>query len=405
MSAKNIIKAIARPLKSQVLGIVKERRVRALEKNLLLIKNENSFSVYETLKLASIYVESLRIKDGSYGRYLYKRNSRKPILYASIFAVLFRHLTGTLYEISSADKQEWIKYIQDHQSSDGLFRDPLVQNEIAETEDWWGWRHLTMLALMALTALGAKPKYKLQFLEKLDTADKIYSFIEKLNWAERASFTSNTLQNYGVFLQYSRDFLGEEHLKDAVSALLDGITEKVDPETGLWGSGLSSANAALSEGVQAGYHFWLLFWYEKQKIPYARQAFKSISLLQNSYGAFNLDNDFASACQDIDAIHPIAKLCVDFPDLQLSGSEILLKSLPWIVSNFNEDGGASFQRHSCFRYGHDLMATGRNESSIFATWFRVLSIGFLMQVLPSNDSRKTEFHFLHCPGLQFPINY
>ncbi len=60
------------------------------------------------------------------------------------------------------------------------------------------------------------------------------------------------------------------------------------------------------------------------------------------------------------------------------------KALPWLLFNFNPDGGASFRCDGPFRYGHDLMYIDSNVSSIFATWFRI--------------------RFPDCPGLQYPID-
>ena len=47
-----------------------------------------------------------------------------------------------------------------------------------------------------------------------------------------------------------------------------------------------------------------------------------------------------------------------------------------------KDGGCVFRKHSSFKYGHELMTTSEEESNMFATWFRTLSIAYISQVLP-----------------------
>src|SRR6266446_4786892 len=115
------------------------------------------------------YVKSLHIDDGSYRKYRYAYGREASLLYASVFAALLRHLLGDLHQLTPKQQSQWVDHIRSYQCTDGLFRDPLVVNDIAETEDWWGWRHLTLLTLMALHALGSRPKYQLSFLERVNT--------------------------------------------------------------------------------------------------------------------------------------------------------------------------------------------------------------------------------------------
>jgi hypothetical protein len=352
-------------------------------------------------------VDSLRIQSSPYGQYRYNQRGTKPLLYASVFAALFRHLVGDLEQLTEEERQQWINYINSYQCEDGLFRDSLIANDIAETEDWWGWRHLTFHALMSLNALGGRPKFFLNFLEIVNTPEKVKQWIHRLDWNERASFTSNTVQNYCVCMQYSRDFLHESSLQDCINELLAGVSEYCNTKTGLWGRGIDNPVVALSEGVQAGYHFWLLYWYDKLPIPYPDKAVQSIINLQNPLGGFDLTRFYSSACQDIDSLHPLIQLGIQYPQFKEQAIVTVRKSLPWILSNFNHDGGACFLKESPFEYGHQLMFSQISESSIFATWFRMLALSYSYEILKDyiNWIQVYKFNYLTCPGLQFPLFY
>lgn len=156
---------------------------------------------------ALFYTENLCMPGMPYERYCYKHGSKFPILYASVFGVLLRYLLGDLNRLIPQERGQWIEYINSYQHKDGLFRDSLVSNEIAETEDWWGWRHLTLLALMALHSLGAKPRFPLQFLETLSTPAKVRLWLNQLNWGPRVSFTSNKFKIMGLLCNMHGIFL------------------------------------------------------------------------------------------------------------------------------------------------------------------------------------------------------
>lgn len=404
-STQSVLKSTKSFLKYQVKRFSHTQKITKLKRDLNEIALLPDLGLLKTIQAAVEYTEKLRYKKAPYGRYRYTYSGNKPILYASVFAALLRHLLDDLQSIDEEQRLEWIDYINSHQCEDGLFRDPLVENEIAESEDWWGWRHLTLLTLMALTALDGKPKYHLHFLEKLDSKSKINQFLSQLDWQRGVSYTSNSLQNYVGGMQYARDFLNEASLSPLIQEILYGITERCSSVTGLWGSSYDTSEQALSEGIQAGYHFWLLYWYESFKIPFQNKVSSSIFKLQNSYGGFNLENDFSSACEDIDALHPLVYLKQNstFKDKEEGEFvEFVRRSAIWTISNFNHDGGAVFRRHESFLYGHELMRSRKNESSIFATWFRMLCLAYCFKIL-ARETQLFKFRFLDCPGYQFDI--
>lgn len=341
------------------------------------------------------YARACQLPGSPFGRHTYAPGASAPLLYATCFAVLLRHLLGEVDTWRKCDRDELAAWINGFQADDGLFRDPLVAQPSAETEDWWGWRHLTLLSFMALHALGGRPRRSFAFLAPLADPSAAGRWLDGLDWSARVAFTSNAVQNRVAAMQFARDFMGDHAYDETIPTLIDLIAARCDAHTGLWGADFPDRRSALSEGVQAGYHFWLLFWYERRDIPHPAAAARSLLRLQNRLGGFNRRRAFASACEDIDALDPLVRLSLRE---QADAREPIRRSLSWILTNFNEGGGAVFRRDEEFVYGHTLMHSSPDESSIFATWFRTLALAVGSRFLHPEGTR---FHFLDAPGLQF----
>jgi len=321
------------------------------------------------------------------------------VLYASTYAALTRHLYGDLDTLTAEEKTEWAAYINGYQTEDGLFRDPAVANDIAETEDWWGWRHMTLHTSMALTALGAVASQPFVFLEPLLDPDQLTSWLESREWDTRPDFVSNEVQNFGTLLQYARDFHDDKRAGHAVETLLDWLDAKQDPSTGFWGPSDGSPEH-ISRGVQTGYHLWLLFFYDKRTPRYVEHIIDNALATQNRLGGFGLQPN-SSACDDIDSIDPLVRLSLGTDYRRTDVRSALERALPWVIANMNKDGGFVFRRQVPLEYGHPHMSSQTDESAAFPTWFRTLSLGFLAQALPDSVLNDVSWQFVDSPGLQF----
>ena len=112
--------------------------VQQLERKVNSVKYEQIY--VNSLRTQTLnFVESMRVQGETTGCYRSSEPHQIPVLYASAYAALTRHLYRDLHTLTDGEKEEWISYINTFQRDDGLFRDPAVQNEIAETEVWWGW--------------------------------------------------------------------------------------------------------------------------------------------------------------------------------------------------------------------------------------------------------------------------
>jgi hypothetical protein len=126
----------------------------------------------------------------------------------------------------------------------------------------------------------------------------------------------------------------------------------------------------------------------------------SCLVTQNRLGGFGVPLN-SSACEDIDSIDSLVRLSfiTDYRKEDIRKS--LEKAIIWVLTNLNADGGWVFRRGEGFRYGHDLMWARTDQSSMFPTWFRTLSLAYISKVLPHNSVTALTWQFIRCPGLQF----
>ena len=369
-----------------------------------LDKSRNKWSTashydFKQIRNATLqYIKSNQKSEVCIGAFSYKPKG-PALLYASCFAALSLHLCDDLKTISAEDKNNWIKYIQSYQCDDGLFRDQLINIPIAEEIDWWGWRHLTLLVTMALTALGGIAQKEFRLLDSFRQPGAMSKWMKTRNWKLDPAAVSNEIQNHAALLQYARDFQNQSWCQDAMDELYKWLDRHQDQSTGLWGDRFNTPRL-LSYGVQTGYHLWLLYLYDKRPIQYMERIIDSCLATQNKLYGFGVALN-SSACEDIDSIDPLARLyfLTDYRRDEIC--KALERALYWILVNINHDGGWLFRRGEKFCYGHKLMATDTNESSMFPTWFRTLSLAYLGKALPDSPVGNFDWKFIHSPGLQF----
>jgi hypothetical protein len=116
---------------------------------------------------------------------------------------------------------------------------------------------------------------------------------------------------------------------------------------------------------------------------------------QSALGGYGPYRTPSSACEDIDSIDPIVRFG-GVASAQCATSA--RRALPWVMHNFNDDGGAVFRRDAEFVYGHHLLSSRQNESNLFATWFRLLSLALIDRC---SAMQAVTWSFLDAPGLQF----
>ena len=356
------------------------------------------YSSFKQIKNNTLqYIEKMRITSKPYGRYRYCEHSSTPLLYSSLYAVMTRHLYNDLETLHDDERKEWIDYIKRHQREDGLFVDKYVENEIAEICDWWGWKHLTAHALVALSCLGEISEVRIKYIEPFYNTTYLLNWLENCKW-NSSSDDSNAIHHIGAFLQYARDYQNNENASIAIEVMFHWLDNHVDKKSGLWG-GVPKDQRMLDLLVQSAYHIWILYFYEKKSIPYIEKAIDSVLSNQNSLGGFgSIPN--TSACQDIDSIASLVWFSYSTNYRAEDIENSLRIALPWILANGNTDGGYVFQRGIPLTYGHPLMHSAADQSAMFPTWFRSLCLSYLS--LSKSNMRWYNFepHFTDCPVLQ-----
>jgi hypothetical protein len=368
--------------------------------NLFTFFHKNSQFDFEEIKRKTLaYVTSMKVGK-EIGIYKYSQSTTQPNIYASVYACLIRYLYGDLKTLSKEEKRKWLRYFDSYQSkTDGLFYDPVLKNNLFAESDWWGARHLALHIIMAYQVLGTTPKYKFKFLEKYYQKKFLQNWLDQFNWQTvipAGNDLDNKIMNIGCLLQYSRDYLGDDKAATSIKWLIKYLRNKINPVTGMWGNYDLSNPDQLSRMIQFAYHLFQIFFYDKYSLRYPERAIDCLLKNQNKRGGFSPYLN-SSACEDIDSTELLIHFSKISPYKNLEVKQSLKKALRWILSNINNDGGFVFRKEEAFNYGHQEMSSKRNESSLFATWFRTVNLAHLTNYLGVDQ----KYEVVGLPGYDF----
>jgi len=341
------------------------------------------------------FVESMKVSE-SYS-YRYAPSVSQPNIYNSIYACLLFFLLDKNNIFSKEELYSWGKHINSFQREDGFYIDKNIEAGHYYDIDWWGARHLSPHVIIALNYIGMKPKYEFNYIKKYYDKKELKNYLNSLDFDNIiGTDPDNALMNLGVLLQYQRDFFGDIKAGETLGILFDELEKRINPRWGSWLYGSDDDMHYLSRTQQFAYHLYPLWLYDKRPIQHINKLIDLTLKTQTVLGGFGARLN-SSACEDIDAIFLLIKLSELTPyrkdDVNLS----LAKYFPWVLSNQNSDGGFVFNRNEPFTYGHTFMSSKKNESHLFATWFRTLSIAYLTKYL----GLKNNFNIGRCPGYHF----
>lgn len=359
-------------------------------------KYKNSRSIDEIKKTSVLYINSMRKLGNNFVGYKYSKNTTKPILYSTIANLLLKHL----YKIKDEQNKIELDYLLSFQDEkDGLFKDPSIKCKKAEQLSWWGWKHLTLHVLNTLALYKEKPRFENLYIKKYNTPDKLTKYINSLDWGKQVPDTSNEIQNIGTMLQYERDFNSHTEYNQLLQIIYDKINKEQNKETGLFGVNFNSKKE-LSYGIQAGYHFWTLYFYDNQNIQNKEQIIDSLLLSQNKYGGYDY-RMYSGACADIDSIDPLMRFLfiTDYRKEDIINS--LKKAKSNLLVNNNKDGGWVYRRNEAKKIFHKEMYSGKNISNVFYTWWRILGLAYCTKGINYIEKTESNFHFEKVPGVQF----
>ncbi|MFC1695075.1 hypothetical protein ACFL1C_02935 [Pseudomonadota bacterium] len=331
--------------------------------------------------------------------YRYSAGSTRPTLYSSAYACMITSLLGKFSSSDGREKQGWLAHFDAHQNSnDGSFFDPVVNNEHFADSDWWGGRHLALHMISAYTALGEVPRTPFGFLEQYYDINRTRNWLDACDWSSSIGHEDdidNKIMNIACLMQYQRDQWDDEKAAKAVDFFQDYLLEKINPGTGMWGKWDTSNPHHLSRMVQFAYHLYPLFLYDGKDLPNMNEVISLTLQTQNRYGGFGAYSN-SSACEDIDSIDILCRFGHLEPSRKQEIDKTLMTAAEWVLCNQVEDGGFVFRLHEPLVYGHQEMASGRNEGALFPTWFRLLSLAYLARYFGQE-----QFVINRAPGLEF----
>ena len=348
-------------------------------------------------RLSLDYLSSMRLtRGGQFIGYRHSASTTKPVLYATLASLLLKHLYG----VEDEQVAEELEFVLRFQSDDGVFRDPVIACPEAETQEWWGWRHLTLHALMTLALYDVPARKEFHSILGISDKDRFREYLRTRDWGERVAWTSNELQNVGVMLQYARDYQNSASAGALMEILFEELEIRQDARTGLYGNRFDTP-MQLSQGVQAGYHFWLLYFSDHRPINHVERIIDSLLHTQNALGGYGVKWN-SNACEDIDSIDPLVRLSRQTDYRREDIQESLRKALPALLHTLNGDGGWVFRRHEPLTLVHPQMFSATNESNVFYTWFRVLGLAYCLCGLRQVPAELTySWNFASAPGHQF----
>ena len=332
--------------------------------------------------------------------YRYSAESSRPTLYASAYACMVLSLLGKLKQISKSERLAWAAYFDSFQrADDGLFYDPAINNELYADSDWWGARHLALHMISAYTALGQRPRYPFRFLQQYYETDRIGAWLDRSDWSASIGLVDdvdNKIMNIGCLLQYQRDTWKDAKAAKAVSYLQGYLKDRINRETGMWGTWNLGNRHHSSRMVQFAYHLFPLFFYDQKSPDHPGKIIDIVLKTQNSIGGFGVCAN-SSACEDIDSIDILCRLAAAVPERRAEIEVALQRALSWVLCNQVDDGGFVFCLYEQMTYGHQEMSSELNQGAMFPTWFRILSLAYLARYFGRNEL----FKVTSCPGYEF----
>jgi hypothetical protein len=375
------------------------------------------------------WLDTMRAGDGP-GEYRLNAGVA-PTVFASCFAVYLRHLFDD--RPPTGERQAWLDRILAYQDPvTGLFVDPGNRERSPDTThdaqhlDW----QLTTFCLSAVNALGGVPRYPLAFVDAW-TPDRTRAYLSSLDWTNPWN-SGNKAMFLGIVLSCHAT-AGSAGAVSALEAWFDWHDVHRNA-AGFWGLGTS---AQFIDGMGGAYHQFLIYRFWQRPIGPLERIVDRVLFLQQPDGLYSPWPSGAT-CYELDAVDILvhAYRTADYrrPDIAAA----LRRLQPGVLSMQNADGGfcwgrrtpltplgwlrmgAAFAGHrSPFYLYYSLRAAAAiqvrrnprlrtgwaesarlwNESSVFDSWFRCLTLAEIATVLPESPYAGARWQFLDVPGL------
>lgn len=333
-----------------------------------------------------------RSSTGVPGEYRSSLNS-PPTLYASCFALMTSNHLGRLSSFDARHLQAWGKYLQRFQDQEtGYFLGPEIlhashfgtdhnRQHISE--------HLTAHVLPALALLGIRPQYPLLFARKYLDREILGQWLSDRDWS-KAWVEGNNLLFMGQWLIHLHEVEGHREGREALEYMLDWLDGEVDPETGLWGTnGYCNKYVAM----YGGYHQLLLYYYLKRNFAYTHKLVDTVLSLQHLDGGFS-EHWGGGTCQDLDAVDILVNSTKRTDYRRKDIYTALRRASIAVLRRFSLKGGFVDRVDEEFTHmGLSSTYSPPNEPNMFSTWFGLLTLVLISEVIKTPWTEDVEHRF------------
>jgi len=354
-------------------------------------------------------------------------------IFSSCFALFIFDLFGEVGTWPQKKRNKWIEHIISFQDrASGYFIPDNFPGELNTKPV----QQLTAFCLSALNILGASPKYRLSFLKQWLRPESIYNYLREIGCFKGKPMTGNMAMFLAIFLTWEYKLTKESICLDLMESWFTLHDKYQNPRTGFWGN---SEKKSPYLGFQNGLHQFVIYDYWGKTINYNGKITDTVLSLQDSDGFF-APHPGGGGCFDYDAAH-ILIICGYKRNYRTDDvKRSLLRLIIGLTENQNMDGGfcESKKRPNGFarvfsikllrflfsspnkyvalerfkislriaRKQNEFIKThwtnvGRqwDQSNLWDTWFRCITIAEISNVLLKPDERKVDFNFLNTIGL------
>lgn len=267
------------------------------------------------------------------------------------------------------------------QSVDGFFHiKGMTKESIYKKDDTaYTWEyinfHISNYSLGALSSLGMKPVYSLDFMIPYLSAGGLKAWIKRREWDDPWMEGNNIVNLAGFFLMIKN--WGSREAGFRFTEMMEWLNDIQNPLTGYWGDHSTGNSRSMLEAMAGASHIYHLYFYSGIPVPYSSYIIDSSLEV-----AFSQLNDVTSACLDIDIVDVLANLHVlDYRRAEVE--DYLFRKLEGLLEFQNDDGGFCDTLEGLRSF--DGWIKGYSEpqgiSNCFATWFRMATIGMISTVL------------------------
>lgn len=327
-----------------------------------------------------------------------------PCLIGSSCGALALETLGSICTWPKTQKASLGDLIRGHQRMDGWFEDPYLDPPPGNTLDKAYLRgHATFLAMMALDALGQRPGRYLEFLDQWREDDRVYSWIDKLDWTKPWR-ESNWVEWIGYWLLADAGLtaadvpLRQRDWPEGFGGLMAWLEDHQDPSTGMWGDPPFTGDARTLHLMAASYHHYVFYYATGRPIQAIEAIVDQTLTLQQRDGLFGPGRVGGGPCEDLDAIDILANMhrIADYrrPDIEMA----LRRALGALLANQRPNGA--------FVYAFDdeaLQPLARLLKMVFRPWYppgprtRLRTIRQYVQTGRSG----AQAYYAGCPDLPF----